>query len=175
MRAGSAGVRVLRNADVWRLTRAQRERAHLWLAEIGGTPLIRKQKGKVSDGAALFAGDILLYQARGDRIRAAVRKQVERAAREDPPVALLGHSLGGIACVDLLVYENIPEVRLLVTVGSQAPILYELNALPSLAYGDPLPEHFVRRWLNVYDPRDFLSYKTDGVFTARAQIANNIS
>ena len=84
---------------------------------------------------------------------------------------LLGHSLGGIACVDLLVYEEDlqDKVPLLVTVGSQAPFLYELNALPSRAYGEELPKHFVQRWVNIYDPRDFLSYKIEGLFTAETE------
>lgn len=144
-------------------------RSYLWLGAAGGTPLVRKRKGEVTDSAALFAGDILLYQARGDAIRAEIRKRVEAAAAKSPPVVLLGHSLGGIACVDLIATKQLPNVPLLVTVGSQAPLLYEINALPTLAYGDPLPDHFVDRWVNVFDPRDFLSYLTQGVFTAETK------
>jgi hypothetical protein len=144
-------------------------RSYLWLGAAGGTPLVRKKKGKVADGAALFAGDILLYQARGKDIRGEIRKRVEAAAAKNPPVVLLGHSLGGIACVDLLASERLLEVPLLVTVGSQAPFLYEINALWSLEFGDPLPDHFVDRWVNVYDPSDFLSYLTEGVFTAETK------
>jgi hypothetical protein len=144
-------------------------RSYVWLGAAGGMPLVRKRKGKVTDGAALFAGDILLYQARGGAIRAEIRKRREAAAAKNPPVVLLGHSLGGIARVDLLATERLSEVPLLVTVGSQAPLLYEINALPSLEYGDPLPDHFVDRWVNVYDPRDLLSYLTEGVFTAETR------
>ena len=50
------------------------------------------------------------------------------------------------------------------TVGSQAPFLYELNALESLAFGEPLPPTFVKRWVNIFDPRDFLSYTAAKVF-----------
>ena len=46
----------------------------------------------------------------------------------DGPVVLLGHSLGGVACVDLLAREELPRVASLITVGSQAPFFYELGA-----------------------------------------------
>jgi len=131
-------------------------RADSWIHAAGGTPLVRWRRGKLTDESAPFVGDILLYQARGGDIREFIRTKVERA---EPPVVLLGHSLGGIACVDLLVEASLPQVRLLVTVGSQAPFFYEINALPSLKYGDPLPSTFVKRWVNIYDPSDFLSYK----------------
>jgi hypothetical protein len=41
---------------------------------------------------------------------------------------VIAHSLGGIACVDLLIGKAHPNVDLLVTCGSQAPLLYELGA-----------------------------------------------
>jgi hypothetical protein len=42
------------------------------------------------------------------------------------------HSLGGIACFDMLALPDPPEVARLVTAGSQSPLLYELGALASL-------------------------------------------
>ena len=81
---------------------------------------------------------------------------------------LLTHSLGGIAAVDLLAAQSLPSVRLLVTVGSQAPFLYEIGALWSLAHSDPLPAH-VPAWLNIYDPRDLLSYVGAPLFPGRIE------
>jgi len=123
-----------------------------------------RQRGALSDASSPFAGDILLYQARGQEIRKFIREQLTNAA---PPRVLLAHSLGGIACVDLLVAEAL-DVKLLITVGSQAPFLYEINALQSLPYGQPLPPHFPR-WLNIYDLRDFLSYKGAAIFPGRVK------
>ncbi|GAA3249862.1 hypothetical protein GCM10010532_096260 [Dactylosporangium siamense] len=130
------------------------------------TRLVERRRGAISDLAAPAAGDILLYQARGGDIRAAIRQAVAdtRAAR----VTILAHSLGGIAAVDLLVAEPIAEVDRLVTVGSQASFLYEIGALVSLRAPDPLPDHFPA-WLNIYDPRDFLSYVGAGVFPGRVE------
>ncbi len=134
-----------------------------WVGVRAVTPLAKWKRGKLTDGSVPAAGDILLYQAKGQAIRDFIRHKVEQVK---PPVVLLAHSLGGIACVDLLVREHIPDVASLVTVGSQAPFLYELNALGSLDYGEPLPPTFVQRWVNIYDPRDFLSYQAAQVFVA---------
>jgi hypothetical protein len=72
-------------------------------------------------------------------------------------VTLVAHSLGGIACVDLLAMPNPPKVSKLITAGSQSPFLYELGALASRKPGEPLPVGFPP-WLNFYDRNDFLSY-----------------
>ncbi|MFG2952143.1 hypothetical protein ACGF5O_00245 [Streptomyces sp. NPDC048291] len=122
-----------------------------------------RRRSALTDAAHPAAGDVMLYLARGGPIREAVAEAVLTA---EPPVVLLAHSLGGIAALDLLVLRPLPQVALLVTVGSQAPFLYELGALPSLEPGSPLPAH-VPRWLNVYDRRDLLSYLGAGVFPGR--------
>ncbi|MGW8359909.1 hypothetical protein ACWGK1_04960 [Streptomyces wedmorensis] len=124
-----------------------------------------KRRSALTDAAHPAAGDVLLYLSRGEAIREAVLAAVRAA---EPPVVLLAHSLGGIASLDLLVLRELPEVALLVTVGSQAPFLYELGALPSLEHGSPLPAH-VPRWLNVYDRRDLLGYVGAGVFPGRVE------
>jgi pimeloyl-ACP methyl ester carboxylesterase len=128
------------------------------------TRMVGRRRGSVTDAAAPAAGDILRYQARGAGIRAAIRQAISdtRADR----VTILAHSLGGIACVDLLVMTDIPEVDRLVTVGSQAPFLYEIGALVSLEPPEKLPARFPD-WLNIYDPRDFLGYVGEGVFPGR--------
>jgi hypothetical protein len=135
---------------------------------LGAMNQIQRRRGAITDASFPMAGDVLLYQGRGDEIRAYIRGCVKDAAQTDPAVVLLAHSLGGIACVDLLAMEALPEVKLLVTVGSQAPFLYEIGALHSLRYNQPLPPHFPR-WINIYDLRDFLSYIGAGVFVGRVQ------
>jgi len=129
-----------------------------------GTNAIKRKRGAMSDGAYPFAGDIMIYQAKGQKIRDFIRSQIEMV---EPPVVLLAHSLGGIACVDLLIEQDLRDkVKLLITAGSQAPFLYEIDALQTLAFGESLPEHFPK-WLNIYDLRDFLSYVGEGVFPSR--------
>lgn len=135
------------------------------LAQHGGTNYVRGNRLELTDKISPMPGDILLYQTRGEKIRAFIQQQI---AQVEPPVVLIAHSLGGIACVDLLVQQQLSQVELLVTVGSQAPFLYEINALYSLEYGQLLPEHFPQ-WLNIYDLRDFLSYVGNKIFPGRIQ------
>ena len=133
-----------------------------------GTNKIKRKRGAVTDGAYPFAGDIMVYQAKGKKIREFIRSQIEHE-QVKPPVILLAHSLGGIACVDLLVEHDLrAKIACLITVGSQAPFFYEIDALQTLAYGEPLPEHFPQ-WLNLYDLRDFLSYvgNCEGIFPGK--------
>jgi hypothetical protein len=128
----------------------------------------KRHRGTLADATSFMAGDILVYQAAGEGIRNFIRDRI-RETRAD---VLIAHSLGGIACVESLVEVPEPSVKLLVTVGSQAPYLYELNALrllrfePTAKPEDRLPEHFPR-WLNVFDDRDLASFVGRGIFGGR--------
>ncbi|MBW4506471.1 MAG: hypothetical protein KME64_08180 [Scytonematopsis contorta HA4267-MV1] len=130
-----------------------------------GTQKIERERGALTDSFYPFAGDILFYQAKGKKIRDFIYEEMKNA---EPPVVLLGHSLGGIACFELLIERQLPQVELLITVGSQAPFLYEIDSLQTLAYGEPLPERFPK-WLNIYDLRDILSYlgNVPGIFPGK--------
>lgn len=125
----------------------------------------KRRRGAINDGAAPLAGDVLRFLARGDGARDYLRQEIARCARRGP-VHLLGHSLGGIMCVDLLVRGRLDGVAGLISVGSQAPFLYEIGALPGLDHPHSLPAHFPR-WTNIYDRRDLLSYIGAGVFAGR--------
>jgi hypothetical protein len=127
-----------------------------------GTNKVARKRRAMSDAAYPVTGDILLYQARGDGIRDYIECAIQKTPK---PVIVLAHSLGGIACVDLLASKRF-EVAKLITVGSQAPLFYELNALWSLPNGTPLPAWFPD-WLNIYDKHDFLSYVGAGIFPGR--------
>jgi hypothetical protein len=127
---------------------------------------VRRRRLGIFDDVSAGLGDILMYQARGQEIRDYIRDEIIKLRGR---VVIIAHSLGGIACVDLFLMEEPPEnVELLVTVGSQAPVLYELNALVGKAY-DPnggLPDKFPQ-WLNIYDRNDFLSYVGAKFFPGR--------
>src|SRR6185295_10353436 len=122
--------------------------------------LIERREGLL--GRSLPAiGDILFYQRRGEKIRERVAAALRSAAR---PVVALGHSLGGIVLVDLLSGDDAPAVDLLVTAGSQSPLLYAIDALGSLRPGQGTPRPFVP-WLNIYNHRDFLSFLAREAFS----------
>ncbi|MBA3945384.1 MAG: hypothetical protein H0X37_12560 [Herpetosiphonaceae bacterium] len=132
------------------------------------TTQLRERRGGLTDKVFKFLGDILVYQGEGQAIRSQLLDSIKAAT---PPVVVLGHSLGGIACVDLLIEHDLGDrVPLLITCGSQAPVFYEMGALESLPYGSTteLPVHFPP-WLNVYDLQDMLSFVGNGVFPHRVK------
>ncbi|MFF8263778.1 hypothetical protein [Streptomyces virginiae] len=137
-------------------------------------PLLNAWRGSLTAGATPALGDILRYQARGHDLREFLHARIVAAPG---PTVLIGHSLGGIALVDLLALaaargEAVPGTELLVTVGSQAPFLYELGALTALEPGAKLPYGFPR-WLNVYDRQDVLSYLAGPVFPGDPRISDH--
>lgn len=131
-------------------------------ARIASYP-VQRTRGALTNAAFPFAGDVLRYQSRGAEVRAFVRERLEEI-RDD--VILLAHSLGGIASFELLATTPAPNVKLFVTAGSQAPFLYEIDALATLRHGEALPGNFPR-WVNIYDPKDLLGYAGAGVFPGR--------
>jgi len=129
------------------------------------TAKAKRERDALYTAAAPTAGDVLLYQARGASIRDFIADRVDQCGDD---VVIFAHSLGGIACVDLLIERSLPQVKALVTVGSQAPFMYEIGALTSLAYGEQIPSHFPPKWINFYDCNDLLSYMASKVFAGRA-------
>ncbi len=110
--------------------------------------------------------DVIGYHRHRDSIQRVLKADLTvaaRAARGRPvlPVAL---SLGGIALVDLLASWPEAPVEACVTVGSQAPLLYTFDAIPSLPYDEADPPSLPVPWLNVYDSRDFLSFLAEPLF-----------
>ncbi|WDV55101.1 hypothetical protein PV963_34480 [Streptomyces coeruleorubidus] len=124
---------------------------------------VERRRRVLTEAAHPAAGDILRYLSRGEAFREGLRTLV---AGLEPPVAVIGHSLGGIIALDTLISAPLPQVGLLVTAGSQGPFLYESGSLPSLEHPAPLPSH-VPAWLNLYDPRDLLGYLGAGLFPGR--------
>lgn len=111
-------------------------------------------------------GDILFYQRRGSVL---IDYLIDRLHNATPPVVAVGHSLGGIMLVDLLSRPQAPRVDLLVTAGSQAPMLYAIDALEQVRWGQAQPAPFTP-WLNFYNPRDFLSFCAARIFPGVAGI-----
>ncbi|WP_328936935.1 alpha/beta fold hydrolase [Streptomyces tauricus] len=135
--------------------------------------VLDRKRGEVTSNKASEVGDILRYQARGGPLRDHLAQIIGESP--EPPV-VIGHSLGGIALVDALalaaVHQQPLPVRLLVTVGSQAPFLHELGALASLPPSATLPPGFPQ-WLNIYDRRDLLSYLAEPVFPGDSRVSDH--
>lgn len=131
--------------------------------KLGAMHAIENRRRAILDATAPVSGDILFYQVRGEKIRQFIKDTI---LSSDGQVILLAHSLGGIACVDLLATEQIKSVDLLITVGSQAAYFQEIGALWSVPLGEELPAFFPR-WINIYDPWDMLSFCANKVFPGK--------
>lgn len=107
------------------------------------------------------AGDILFYQRRGEDILGMIEAKILELSEGGNPLIALGHSLGGIMLVDLLSRQReVPlPVSSLITVGSQAPMLFKFDALGSIRPGPgrSAGTPFVP-WLNIFDRSDLLSF-----------------
>lgn len=116
-------------------------------------------------GAQMLA-DVVGYQLHRDSIQTVLKRELTKAARAagDRPVLPVALSLGGIALVDLLASWPEAPVEACVTVGSQAPLLYTFDAIPSMSYDEADPPYLPVPWLNVYDSRDFLSFVAEPLF-----------
>ncbi|MFG2767464.1 hypothetical protein [Streptomyces rubiginosohelvolus] len=107
-------------------------------------------------------GDILRYQARGQALRQLIKQTIDDIPGD--AVTVLAHGFGCVPSFDLLVQEKVDRVDQLITVGSPLPLLFESGALVSLEPREALPDHFPRRWLNVYAANDVLAYSVAQIF-----------
>ena len=116
-------------------------------------------------GAQLLADVIGYHQHRGS-IQEVLRDELAKASRaaRGRPVLPVGLSLGGLALVDLVASRPEAPIEAAVTVGSQAPLLYTFDAIPSMPYDEADPPHLPVPWLNIYDSRDFLSFVAEPLF-----------
>lgn len=124
-----------------------------------GTPIARAHRDDLTQVALPRVGDVLMYQRHSKEVLDFLAGKI---AGLPTPVVVFAHSLGGVMAVDLLSRADHPHVDLLVTLGSQAPLFFLVNALGDLT-DEADPEPFTP-WANLYDRNDFLSYVAEGVF-----------
>jgi hypothetical protein len=124
----------------------------------------RRNRTSLTDASYPAAGDILRYQLHGKELRDYIAGCVNAFPKDE--VFILAHSLGGVATFETLVENDLPNVKRLITFGSQAPFFYEIGALKTLPLDKPFPETFPA-WSNFYDLNDPLSYVGEFVFKDR--------
>jgi|SRR5271166_1072719 len=73
--------------------------------------------------------------------------------------------------VDLLSRPDAPKINRLVTVGSQSPLFFAIDALESLRRR--AGERPFTPWLNIFDRNDFLSFCAERTFPNVKGIADN--
>ncbi|WP_129626815.1 hypothetical protein [Candidatus Oscillochloris fontis] len=139
-----------------------------WLTFLPATALtemlLQPFRVELTKAILAFLGDILTYQLRRQAIQQAIAAQIGTT-----PTVLLAHSLGGIACIDLLLSH--PTIRryvpLMITAGSQVGVMHEIGALGSLGVARAEPTHLPTGfppWLNFYDRSDMLGFQATTVF-----------
>ncbi len=138
------------------------------LLGVGLTRPIERRRKVITQAVAETPGDVLLYLVRGEPLRDFIIRAIDAVEPTGDDIVVLAHSLGGIAALEALIEHPRPRVRHLITVGSQAALLYELNALPTLEFGKPLPRH-IPEWTNIFDTCDLLGYAAAGIFPGRVQ------
>jgi len=121
----------------------------------------RRKRTSLTDASFPAAGDILRYQLHGKVLRDYICKCIR--SFKDDDVYVLAHSLGGVASFETLIDNELPNVRALITFGSQAPFFYEIGALATLPLDKPFPTNFPA-WSNFYDLNDPLSYVGKPIF-----------
>jgi pimeloyl-ACP methyl ester carboxylesterase len=109
----------------------------------------------------------MAYNCHRSAIHDVIRQEL--AAMDVDYILAVGHSLGGIILVDLMAEEPNSKVGAVVTVGSQAALMYGLDAMVGLRYNSGRP---FTPWLNVWDPLDLLSFEAHQVFQLRRGAEN---
>lgn len=126
------------------------------------TTVLANNRAAIAVAAGNFIRNVFFYFHDRNNIREWVARELaaERAKHEGPMV-VAGHSLGGVIAVDALTYR--PQSKtLLVTAGSQMPLFAVLRLAEPLGGGGVRP---FKPWLNLYNPRDPLSYYASTVFS----------
>jgi len=132
------------------------------------TDVLRPHRSRIMQESFLGPADILRYLSNGGPMRGSVAGTLREAAARGGPVVAIGNSLGGIILVETLAAPDAPRADLLVTVGSQSPLLATIGALDGLGVPDG-PSPF-QPWLNVYDRRDFLAFVAQPVWPGESGI-----
>lgn len=101
------------------------------------------------------------------RIAEAIAEADRARTADDNKLIVVAHSMGGNIICDLISYFQIDQdIDILLTVGSQFPLFVDLNmffGLDTSQYPIKKPSK-VKRWINVYDPNDFLGFAAEQMF-----------
>jgi hypothetical protein len=146
--------------------------------------LVSHLRSNIMQVATSYVGDVMMYLARAAALRQFVHNTVIEACRQRPgePLVIIAHSLGGVIAYDYAAdpaFADRPPIELLVTIGSQVALfaeygLFQGSVTPVEAgprvhrpiYKEP---RLCDRWVNFYDPADFLSFPIGRMFLGAAE------
>ena len=142
-------------------------------------PAVRAVRPALNEKITYFVGDVFCYLRSREKnkencpIVKVVGTAIRGAAalrKADDPLVVIGHSMGGNICYDLLTsYLKDVECDLFLTVGSQVGLFEELKLFNSSDTGIKHPKQVkrpanVKRWINVFDLADVFSYSGTAMF-----------
>jgi len=148
------------------------------------TMLVSHLRSNIMQIATSYVGDVMMYLARAAALRQFIHNTVIDACRQRPgePLVIIAHSLGGVIAYDYAAdpaFADRPPIELLVTIGSQVALFAEYGLVQGATtpvefgprthhpiYKEP---HLCDRWLNFYDPADFLSFPIGRMFLGAAE------
>lgn len=175
------------DAAVWDGMRAAIERIRDAIANWHWGQPGRSLRRTIQPYVTNFFGDIFVYlKSRGtlerpggivERITASLRSAAALTSATDPLI-VVSHSMGAAIAYDVLShFATDVEVDTLVTVGSQVSWFEEMKlfassdpAIPNAKHRRaPKPQN-LRRWLNVIDTSDYLSYATEPIFAGATDL-----
>ncbi|MFM9499784.1 thioesterase domain-containing protein [Streptomyces galilaeus] len=123
-------------------------------------------RNRIMPSFSLFLGDVFAWFHN----RSAILERVDDAvstAGTDGPLVIIGHSLGGVIAFEYCAQADDRAVELLGTVGSQVGLFGEmgvLNGTTRTTDGKLSTPRNIKKWRNIYDPDDALSFLTAPVF-----------
>ncbi len=146
--------------------------------DFASTKLLAWQRRPLNETLGRFFGDIFVYlDTRGSKanpgeipVRILTAIDAAKAAAPNDPLVVIGHSLGGVICFDLLGYFR-PDlvVDLFVTVGSQVSHFEEMKRFKTSDPAVKAPQRAttpvnIKRWINIFDEVDIFSYACEPIF-----------
>ncbi|MDR2871932.1 MAG: hypothetical protein LBV45_05320 [Xanthomonadaceae bacterium] len=154
------------------------------LPKSGSALLGRIGRKRLNAAITRFAGDAFTYLAwRGTRdnpgniiriVLASLREALAGKSDGDDKLIVIAHSFGGEIVYDILTHFA-PELDIdcLVTVGSQVGLFEEMKLYlesrsdipPDPPQGKVPKPSGLKRWINVFDRNDILSYRIEPIFT----------
>lgn len=128
------------------------------------TDVLARHRLSLTNGVVDFLRNVLFFLRESDRVRAYVDGAIDeaRGRHRGGPFVVAGHSLGGVIALESLTARPV-DVDLLVTAGSQAPLLWLMGVMPDIGADAPARHPFAP-WLNVLNPRDPLAFRAAEVF-----------
>jgi hypothetical protein len=151
-------------------------------ARVASSAVLSAFRDQMTQSMTRFLGDVFIYLQNRDAaggagpIVARISDAIRDAKAQEPadsPLLIVTHSMGGNILYDLLTfYEADLKVNLWASVAAQVGMLEEMKVFK---VSDPktrtpskvsLPgfKARVKRWVNIFDPNDVLSFLTQPVF-----------